>query len=731
MPSIRYTVPTLLLTVFATTVVQAQQPQIRDKTLVVWAAPADLDQRGGSALTVDNLDGTFDGIVLGELTARRWMAGSSSFDRTQKEQETYPDETAGPDEFVQMAIVYREKNITVYRNGKQTTSYEIEKPAGFDAPWVAMIGVRHVDCNSPSPFRGRIDDARIYDRALSVDEIQTLQPNQPSEPQPIAWWTFDAEAPNDRTGQLSDSILLGDARIVDGSLQLSGPQDTFLAAPAGWLAKQLHDRFGRSSGTNQSELTSSQRELRKKLLADPHRAAYHFVTPEGSCMPFDPNGALYWNGMYHLWYIFQDERGHCWGHASSHDLLHWRWHAADLHPGANDVDRGIFSGNCFVDKQGQAVMLYHGVGAGNCIATASDKDLDDWTKLPSNPIIPNPKPDSPESKLYRSWDPHGWLEGDTYYAIFGGNPATIFKAGELDGWKYVGPLLAHDMPGVDDFEDISCPDFFQLGDKRMLLCISHPRGCRYYLGRWENEQFVPESHHRMNWPGGTCFAPESLVDDQGRRIMWAWVLDRRTKNEFGWSGTMSLPRVLSLGDDGTLRINPPKELERLRHHAKQASPFQVAKGNKETLEGIAGDCLELDLVIDPGAAQRFGVNVRCSPDGQEQTAILIDRVENTLRIDMRKSSLDEPVYQEFVMRNPNSAVETQDAPFELADGEKLQLRIFLDHSMLEVFANGRQCVTQVIYPTREDSLGIEVFAEDSGIRVESAEAWKMAPTVPW
>lgn len=721
----------LLLLALATTRAQAQQPQVSDKTLVVWAAPADLDQRGGSALTIDNLDGTFDGIIFAEVTPRRWMAGSSFYDRTQKEQDTYADETVGPDEFVQMAIVYQGKNVTIFRNGEQYAAYEIDNPATFDAPWLAMIGVRHVDCNSPNAFRGRIDDARIYDRALSVDELQALQPNKPSKPEPIAWWTFDEEVPNDRTGHLTDSVLIGGAKIVDGHLLLSGPQDTFIASPAGWLAKNLHDQFGRAAGTNQSQLTESQRALRAKLLADPFRPAYHFVTPEGRCMPFDPNGALYWNGMYHLWYIFQDERGHCWGHASSHDLLHWRWHTPDLHPGPSDVDRGIFSGNCFVGKQGQAVMLYHGVSAGNCIATASDSNLDDWTKLPSNPIIPNPVPGSPESKLYRSWDPHGWLEGDTYYAIFGGNPATIFKGDELDRWKYVGPLLDHNMPGIDDFEDISCPDFFPIGNKHMLLCISHPRGCRYYLGRWENEQFIPESHHRMNWPGGTCFAPESLLDDQGRRIMWAWVLDRRPSNEFGWSGTMSLPRVLSLDDNGTLQINPPEELEQLRYNEKNVDAFQVAQGTRKCLEGIAGDCLELNLVIDPGEARRFGVNVRCSPDDQEQTPILIDRDKNILRINMRNSSLDKPTYQEFVMRNPNPTVETQDAPFELVGSEKLHLRIFLDHSMLEVFANGRQCVTQVVYPTREDSLGIEVFAEDAGIRVETADAWEMAPTVAW
>ena len=729
--SMKYaSLPTILLLTVTCTAL-AQQPSVHDKTLVVWAAPADLDQRGGTALTIDNLDGTFDGIIFGEVTPKRWMAGSSFFDRTQKEQTAYPEETTGPDEFVQMAIVYRGKNITIYRDGQKYAAYDIEKPVSFDTPWLAMIGVRHIDCNSPNAFRGRIDDARIYDQALSLKQIQTLKPNKPSEPKPIAWWTFDEQAPSDRIGQLTDSVLLGTARIADGVLHLSEPQDTFIAAPAGWLAKNFHDNFGRATGSNQSELTQSQRALRNKLLTDPFRPVYHFVTPEGRCMPFDPNGALYWNGMYHLWYIFQDERGHCWGHASSRDLLHWRWHTPDLHPGPTDVDRGIFSGNCFVGKQQQAVMLYHGVGAGNCIATASDKNLDAWTKLPSNPIVPNPAPGTPESKLYRSWDPHGWLQGDTYYAIFGGNPATIFKGSELDQWKYVGPLLDHDMPGVDDFEDISCPDFFPIGNKHMLLCISHPRGCRYYLGRWENEQFVPESHHRMNWPGGTCFAPESLLDDQGRRIIWAWVLDRRPSNDFSWSGTMSLPRVLSLGDDGALRINPPEELERLRYNPKSVATFQVPMGTKATLEGISGDCLELDLVIDPGKAKRFGLNVRCSPDGQEHTPIIIDRDKGILRIDMRNSSLDKPTYQEFVMRNPNPTVETQDAPFELPPGAPLHLRIFLDHSMLEVFANGRQCVTQVIYPTRKDSLGIEVFTEDAEIRVAAAKAWEMAPTVAW
>jgi hypothetical protein len=69
---------------------------------------------------------------------------------------------------------------------------------------------------------------------------------------------------------------------------------------------------------------AGQLKIRELFLSDPHRPIYHFVSFEGRCMPFDPDGAIFWNGKYHLCYIFQDERGHCWGHASTKDLLHWR-----------------------------------------------------------------------------------------------------------------------------------------------------------------------------------------------------------------------------------------------------------------------------------------------------------------------------------------------------------------------------------------------------------------------
>lgn len=474
------------------------------------------------------------------------------------------------------------------------------------------------------------------------------------------------------------------------------------------------------------ELVKHSRELRNKFLADPYRPTYHFVVPEGFAMPFDPNGCIYWNGKYHICYIYQDyslpHGGHCWGHASSIDLVHWRHHLPALVPQPEDPDRGIFSGNAFVNKQGEATILYHGVGAGNCIATSSDDDLIHWTKIPNNPIIPNVKEGDPDFGKYSSWDPCGWLEDDTYYAIFGGTRPAIFKATEIDKWKYVGDLFAHAIEGVDINEDVSCPDLFKLGDKYVLVCISHRLGCRYYIGEWKNEQFYPEFHEQMSWQDNAFFAPESLVDDKGRRIMWAWIFDGRkeeTRKASGWSGTMSLPRVLWLGEDKTLRMHPPEELEMLRYNPKKIENLTINAGSELPLKGIGGNTLELDIEMVPDGAGQFGVKVCVSPDSEEQTIVFYDANDNKLKIDTRRSSLGE---------GPKSV---EGGPFELKPGEHLRLRVYVDKSVVEVFANDRQAVMRRIYPTRNDSRNVVLFSHGGITKIKSIDAWDIAPSNPY
>ncbi|MDE0039636.1 MAG: GH32 C-terminal domain-containing protein [Gammaproteobacteria bacterium] len=464
------------------------------------------------------------------------------------------------------------------------------------------------------------------------------------------------------------------------------------------------------------ETAETARCVRERIAGDPARPGYHFVVPEGVAMPFDPNGAIYWKGRYHLFYIFQDTRlgrkADHWGHVSSTDLLHWVHHPTGL------LD-GMYSGNCFINKDGVPTICYHQKGLGNALAVALDDDLNEWQKLESNPITPHTQEGDLHHGRYKSWDPFGWLDGDTYYAIFGGGRPGVAKSPALDGeWRYVGDLFAHGVEGVSLDEDVSCADLFALGDKDVLLCISHRLGCRYYLGVWKDEQFHPESHAQMSWIDHSFFAPESLVDDKGRRIMWAWIMDEPqfgVRSQHGWSGTMSLPRELTLDDNGQLGMDVPEEIKTLRQESFRKADFHLPADTDVAVAGVGGNSLELSIEMEGGENSAYGVKVCVSPDGQEETSIFYDAREKRLKVDTLKSG----------PHDTPKAVEA--GPLELKPDERLKLRVFVDRSVVEVFANGRQAVARRIYPARPDSVGVRVFSRGAQAHVHTFEAWEMTP----
>jgi beta-fructofuranosidase len=462
------------------------------------------------------------------------------------------------------------------------------------------------------------------------------------------------------------------------------------------------------------------RNFRERILTDPGRPGYHFVMPEGIAAPFDPNGAIYWKGRYHLFYIFQDKRfgkkSDHWGHVSSTDLFHWRHHPTGLL-------EGMYSGNCFINRDGVPTICYHQVDQGNAMAVAVDDDLNEWKKLDTNPITPKTEQGDEHHGKYRSWDPFGWLEGNTYYAIFGGEHPAIAKSPTLGGeWQYVGDLLAHGVPGVSLDEDVSCADLFKLGNKDVLLCISHRLGCRYYLGESKNEQFYPESHAQMSWVDNQFFAPESMQDDKGRRIMWAWLMtyaEFGQRWEKGWSGTMSLPRVLSIGDDGGLRMDVPEEIEALRYRPFKKDDFAVQPGADLAIDGVDDNSFELAIDMESSKASDYGVKVCVSPDGQEETVISYDVSQGRLKVDTRKSG------------PADTPKDVEAGPFELKERERLKLRVFVDKSVVEVFANGRQAVMRRIYPSQPDSVGISMFSTGGTTQVHRFESWNISPSNPY
>ena len=130
---------------------------------------------------------------------------------------------------------------------------------------------------------------------------------------------------------------------------------------------------------------------------------------------------------------------------------------------------------------------------------------------------------------------------------------------------------------------------------------------------------------------------------------------------------------------------------------------------------MRGDALEIAAEIDPADAEECGIKVRCSPDGEEETVVFYDRARKRLGVDRRRSTL---VQDGSVSRG------LQEGAFELPPGERLRLRVFVDCSVIEVFANDHACITSRVYPSRTDSTGVGVCSRGAA-RIHSLDIWSV------
>ena len=445
-----------------------------DKTLVAWVSLTNTDLMGGSVLTIQDGD-RFDGIILSEEDGGKWVAGSEDNKRTKLEKGIPIQESDTTGELIQLAIVYKDSEIQMYRNGELKSTYPAENMdlLSNDKNFV-VFGMSHV--GGEAQISEAIEDARIYSQALSETELKSLQPNKPSEVNPYAWWDFEGEELMERTGRFAFhnryGLVFGGIKHTEGKLIL--------------------DKWGYMIALREyvAEIPEWPENTPEDWLT------FHLAHPgPGKAEPGDPNPAYFYKNRYHLHYIYQNLYGFAYAHISSDDMVYWKWHPTVLIPPI--TGHGMFSGTGFFTKEGQPAMIYHGVGAGNMVTLALDDNLDSWTK--PEPVIAKDDAGKPVEDIYY-WDPDCWLIGDTYYALSGGKDPELMKSDDLKIWKYLGKVLHDDYPdnlGVSREEDISCANMFKIGNKWMLLCISHSLGCRYFLGDFKDEKYIPDYHAKM------------------------------------------------------------------------------------------------------------------------------------------------------------------------------------------------------------------------------------------
>jgi len=382
-------------------------------------------------------------------------------------------------------------------------------------------------------------------------------------------------------------------------------------------------------------------EMTSNLALDAERPQFHLL-PASNWMN-DPNGPIYWNGRYHMFFQY-NPHGATWGnmswnHAVSLDMMHWTHLPLAMTPTPKSADSfGVFSGTAL--KVGKRVyFVYTGavrdsakatimgdasrVQESQCLAWSDDPKLVNWTKDPQ-PVIPMPPPGM---KITGFRDPSPWKQGDWYYLTVGSGEVTVggcvllYRSKDLKQWEYLHKLTSGEWNHkptenpCDDGEMWECPDFFAL-DSGHVLIYSTMGKVYWQSGKLDEATmlFHPEKTGLLDFDA--FYAPKTQLDAKGRRILWGWIPERRSEAAMkaaGWSGIMSLPRVLTLDKDGTLRIRSLPQLSALRGaqlHVTEGKAV-LAASNGEVL-CVGGRTADFSLILSVGKSELVRVSYSAS-----------------------------------------------------------------------------------------------------------------------
>lgn len=455
---------------------------------------------------------------------------------------------------------------------------------------------------------------------------------------------------------------------------------------------------------------TSVREAARRVEEDPTRPVFHVLPP--AQWTNDPNGPLFYNGEYHLFYQhnpYSDRWGHMhWGHVRSRDLAHWEHLPIALWPSKAKGEEHVFSGSAVIDRDGKPMLFYTSIGGRlpeQWAAVPEDDGLIKWKKHPANPILTEAL--HGDVKVHEWRDPFLFHVKGRTYMVLGGNlngskggeaVVTVYRA-EDDGltrWTYLGVLFRHPDAEV---KNIECPNFFRLGEKWVLI-VSQGKPVQYFVGSLDPEEMRFRAERRGVLDHGNVYAPNGMEDAKGRRLLWGWV--NGYEGGRGWQHCLTLPRVLSLGPDGLLLQEPAPELQGLRGEYRAEEAVELG-AMPHVLDRVRGDTLEIIAEFERGDAESFGLKVFRSADGKRAVSIGFD--------------------------GRHLEVAGTKAPLELRPDEALRLHVFLDKSVLEVYANGRTCVTRVVQPEADDQ-GVEAFARGGEATLKGLDSWTLGSIWP-
>lgn len=490
-------------------------------------------------------------------------------------------------------------------------------------------------------------------------------------------------------------------------------------------------------------------DMKSTATTERHRPQFHF-TPPAKWMN-DPNGMVYYDGEYHLFYQHYPDSTvwgpmH-WGHAVSKDMIGWEHLPIALYP---DSLGYIFSGSAVADvnntagfKNGNeiplvAIYTYHdmaGEKAGKLdhqtqgIAFSNDKGRT-WTKYEGNPVVKNPGvKDFRDPKVM-------WHEASQHWimTLAVGDHIAFYHSPDLKNWTQTGTFGktfgAHG--GVWE-----CPDLFELpiensdSSKWILLVSINPGGpnggsaTQYFIGDFDGKTFVSENpastalwidYGTDNYAGVTW---SNISKQDGRRLFLGWMsnwLYATTVPTEAWRSAMTVPRSLHLQQTPRgLRLlsKPVKELEILRDKKLDLAAQKIDNRSEiKDFQATTGEFL-LEFDLNQTNASDFGIEISNSKGEKVQIGYAV--ASQQFYID-RSQAGKQDFSDQFAKKHF--------AP-RVSDDKIVRVHVFLDVASVELFAdNGSTVMTDIFFPN-EDFNKIAIFSKAGSVVMNGGEVWTL------
>ena len=443
----------------------------------------------------------------------------------------------------------------------------------------------------------------------------------------------------------------------------------------------------------------------------------------------DPNGLIWFDGEYHLFYQYNPLGtgwgNMSWGHAVSPDLVTWTELPVAI---PHLPDELVFSGSVVCDRENTAgfagddgpalVAVYTAVDPGTgrqvqALAHSLDRGRT-WTRYEGNPVLDIGSTEFRDPRVFW-YGPGGyWVMAVVLAAE---RMVRLYRSEDLKSRAHLSDFRSND-PGHGPWE---CPDLFQLpvdGDPARagwVLVVSIAgapdgwAGVLYFVGRFDGVRFTPDNSGADAVPldfGADYYAAVSFADTpDGERVLVGWMSNWTYAADVpadAFRGSMSIPRVhrlATIGDQIRLLQEPVPTVAALRGTSYELRDLAVPDGVMPLPAEVGGEVLEIRAVFRPGSAQRFGLHVRVA-DG-ERTVVAYDALSRLLYVDRTESGA-----VDFHPAFPA----VHHAPLQ-ADDAQIAVTVLVDTASVEVFGGQGECViTDQIFPS-SPSTGLAIFAE--------------------